>query len=235
MRSRSLVRRLVVVGAILALPVMGYAQEAVVGGTVTDMTGGVLPGVTVTAVHEATGTTFLAVTDGNGSFRIPARVGGYRITLELPGFATVTRTGLSLLVGQAVTVDLQMAPSGLEETVTVTGAAPLIDTSRSRIGGNLDPQQLSEMPVAGRNWVDLVMLAPGARANEMGDVSGPVPQAGRTGSHGQGNYQLNLDGQQVTSTMAGTFNNPRFSREAIAEFEVIANRFDATQGRSSGL
>ena len=75
MRS-SLLRRLIVLGAILALPVTGYGQEAVVSGTVTDTTGGVLPGVTITAVHEASGNTFEAVTDERGIYRIAVRVGG---------------------------------------------------------------------------------------------------------------------------------------------------------------
>ena len=83
--------------AILTLPAVGHAQEAVLSGTVTDSTGGVLPGVTVTAVHEATGNTFVAVTDDRGDFRLPVRVGAYQITLELQGFATLTRAGISLL------------------------------------------------------------------------------------------------------------------------------------------
>ena len=72
MRSRA-VSWLVVVGAIIALPVLGYAQEATVSGTITDATGGVLPGVTVTAAHEMSGNTFVGVTDESGSFRLPVR------------------------------------------------------------------------------------------------------------------------------------------------------------------
>ena len=77
MSTRSRVTSLlIVVGAILASPVTGHAQqEATLSGTVTDATGGVLPGVTVTAVHEASGNTFTAVTDGGGRYRIPVRTG----------------------------------------------------------------------------------------------------------------------------------------------------------------
>ena len=89
------VRWFIVVAALLALPVLGYAQEAAITGSVTDSTGGVLPGVTVTAVHEATGNTFSTVTDERGVFRIPARIGAYRVTAELPGFTTVTRSGVT--------------------------------------------------------------------------------------------------------------------------------------------
>jgi hypothetical protein len=84
----------------LALPVAGYAQEATLNGTVTDATGGVLPGVTIRAVHEASGNTFEIVTDDRGAYRIPVRIGVYRITAELSGFTTLNRSGIGLLVGK---------------------------------------------------------------------------------------------------------------------------------------
>src|SRR5438045_6289735 len=107
-------------GSVLALPAAGYGQEAVLSGTVTDATGGVLPGVTIRAVHEATGNSFEAVTDQRGAYRIPVRIGGYVITAELAGFTTVTRRGVELLVGETAAIDLQMRPSAVQETVTVT-------------------------------------------------------------------------------------------------------------------
>src|SRR5918996_2238967 len=93
--SRSLLR-LAIIASVLVLPLPAYAQEAVISGTVTDGTGGVLPGVVIRAVHEASGNSFEAVTDGNGVFRIPLRVGVYVVTAELSGFSTVTRRGLEL-------------------------------------------------------------------------------------------------------------------------------------------
>lgn len=80
-------------------------------GTVTDTTGGVLPGVTMTALHEATGNKFGGLTDERGIYRIPTRVGAYQISAELSGFTTVMRSGVQLLVGQTATINLQMAPS----------------------------------------------------------------------------------------------------------------------------
>ena len=81
----SMVRKLLVLLwiALLALPAVGYAQEAVLSGTVTDSTGGVLPGVTVSAIHEATGNRFETVSDERGIYRIPARVGGYQLTAHV--------------------------------------------------------------------------------------------------------------------------------------------------------
>jgi hypothetical protein len=84
----------------------------------------VLPGVVVTAVLETTGNTFAAVTDDRGVCRIPARVGAYKIAAELQGFTTVVREGLQLLVGETLVVNLQLSPSTLSETITVSAEAP---------------------------------------------------------------------------------------------------------------
>src|SRR5688500_9229557 len=121
--------RVLLIAALVSWPSISHAQEAVFTGTVTDSTGAVLPGVTVTAVHEATGNRFVAVTDERGAYRIPARVGGYQVIAELQGFTSVSRTGLQLLVGQTAAIDLQMSPSTVQETVTVTAEAPLLNVS----------------------------------------------------------------------------------------------------------
>jgi carboxypeptidase family protein/TonB-dependent receptor-like protein len=218
---------LVVFTILLALPVLGYAQEATLSGTVADSTGGVLPGVTVTAVHVTTGNVFEVVTDETGTYRLTVRVGTYRLTAQLAGFQTVIRTDLALLLGQQLGVDLQLAPASVSESVTVTGAAALVDTTSSTIGANIDPRQMQDLPINGRNWMDLTLLAPGARRNEGGGMA----------QFRQGYSQTNVDGQQLTINYHSQTDTeqPGFNRDAIAEFEVIANRFDATQGRSSGM
>ena len=212
---------------LLLLPLAAQAQEATLTGTITDTTGAVLPGVTITAFHEDSGNTFVGVTDGSGVFRLPVRIGPYRLSAELTGFTTVTRTGLQMQVGQLVTLTLQMAPSTVQETVTVTGEAPLIEVTTSTAAANIDQRQMQELPLNGRNWLDLTLLAPGSRANTAGET--PIPRS-------QVAFQINMDGQQVTNSVAGSgFGQPRFSRDSIAEFEFITNRFDATQGRSMGV
>jgi carboxypeptidase family protein/TonB-dependent receptor-like protein len=225
-----LVRRFVLSCILLALPGAGYAQEVVLTGTVTDSTGGVLPGVTVVAVNDATGNRFEAVTDERGIYRIPARVGGYQITAQLPGFTTVTRSGVQVLVGQTASVNIQLAPSTVQETVTVTAEAPLLNITTSVLGGNVDPQQVQELPVAGRNWMALALLAPGSRTSSS-NATAPLPDRGGGETR---EFQLNLDGQQISSEL-GAGGQPRFSQDSIAEFQFISNRFDATQGRSSGV
>jgi len=230
---RSGLARLVLASTILLLPVIAHAQEeAVVSGRITDSSGALLPGVTVRAVHEATGNAFQVVTDGLGAYRMSVRVGSLRVTAELQGFGTAART-VVLLLGQTAVVNLQMAPAGVAESVTVSGEAPLIETTSSTLGGNIDPRQVAELPVQGRNWINLAMLAPGSRqgpnpgSRENSERALPDRNNGETRE-----FQYHVDGQQVTSEF-GTGGQPRYSQDAIAEFQYLSNRFDATQGRST--
>jgi carboxypeptidase family protein/TonB-dependent receptor-like protein len=229
--GRRFVRQVVLIAIILALPVAGYAQEeAVLAGTITDSTGLVLPGVTVIALHEATGNRFEAITDATGSYRMPVRVGGYTVTAQLQGFTTVTRPGVQLLVGQTAAINLQMSPSTVQETITVTAEAPILNVATSNLGANIDPRQVQDLPSDGRNWMALALLAPGSRTATT-DVRAPLPD--RNGGEVR-EYQTNLDGMQVTNSLGGG-SQPLFSQEMIAEFQFISNRFDATQGRSQGV
>jgi len=196
---------------------------------VTDTTGGVLPGVTVTVTNDATGNRFVTTTDESGTYRLPVRVGTYVVTAELASFSTVTRTGVQLLVGQTATISLQMALSTVQETVTVSAEAALIDVTSSSLGGNIDPRQVQELPVQGRNWLSLAMLAPGSR---MTSTAANVPLPDRnTGEFRE--FRFEIDGQSVAAEM-GYGGQPRYSQDSIAEFQYISNRFDATQGPSQG-
>ena len=226
LRSCCVITPLLVIGAIVMLPILGHAQESTINGSVTDSTGAVVPGVTVTATNIESGNTFVAVTDERGDFRLPVRVGNYRIKAELPGFTTVNRS-IQVLVGQTVVVNIQMEPSTVAEAVTVTGESPLVDTTTSKVGGNIDPRQMQELPLNGRNWMDLSLLAPGARRNE---AVGLVQNR-------QGYAQTQVDGQDVTINYHSSPDSEQtsFNKDAIGEFEVIANRFDASQGRSAGM
>src|SRR5262245_43937560 len=208
------VRGLILVFIILAWPAAGRAQEATIAGVVVDSTNAVLPGVSVVAVHEATGNLFESVTDARGAFRMPVRTGSYQITVELSGFTTITRTGVQLLVGQQIVLNLEMSPSTVQESVTVTGEAPLIDTTTSSVGGNIDPRQMQDLPVQGRNWMDLTLLAPGSRANAVNESPGTTV----------GNFNIHVDGQEVTMKITSTNGQPGYSRDAIGEFEIITTR-----------
>ncbi|MDH4064681.1 MAG: carboxypeptidase-like regulatory domain-containing protein, partial [Acidobacteriota bacterium] len=208
-------------------PGTAAAQEASIAGTIADDTGAALPGVTVTATALDTGRVFTAVSDTRGEYRLrglpPAR---YRLQAELAGFSTVVIPDVELLVGQNRTVPFGLKVATLEETVTVTGEAPLVDISSTQVGGNVDRRQMEELPLQGRNWMELAMQVRGVTANAVDNTPGVRDRQ----------FQLNLDGQEITQQVAGSgFGQPRFSREAIAEFQVVTNLFDITQGRSLGM
>ena len=168
------------------------------------------------------------MTDGSGQYQISGlRTGVYKVTADLSGFRPVVQENIELLVGQRAVINFRLTLSSVEESVTVTGAAPLVDVTQSKLGGNVDSRQVQELPVNGRNWMQLTMLTPGSRTNTVGDSPTLATSAG--------SFQLNLDGQQVTQLIAQTgYGQPRFSRDAMAEFQFVTSRFDATQGRSSG-
>src|SRR5262249_23384447 len=106
----SIFRRVAMLMLLALLPVVAWPPEAILSGTVTDSTTGVLAGVTITATHTATGNTFVAVTDEKGGSRMPLRVGMFKVDAELAGFGTVSRQ-MDLLVGQTAVLNLQLAPS----------------------------------------------------------------------------------------------------------------------------
>ena len=154
--------------------------------------------------------------------------GRYTIQAELSGFATVVLKDVEILVGQHATVPLTMKLASVSETLTVVGETPLVDTSSSQVAGNVDRRQMEALPLQGRNWMELSKLVKGVTANDVGNSIG-------TGQMDD-LWQLNLDGQQITQKVAGSgFGQPRFSREAIAEFQIVTNMFDITQGRSAGI
>ena len=229
-----MVRRVLALGIVLGLcaGAIASAQEAAsIVGIVTDESKGVLPGVTVTATEVSSGRRYDAISNERGEYRlVNVQAGTYRIQAELQGFANTVLPKLELLVGQRASLPLVMNVATLEESVTVTGEAPLVDTRSSQVAGNIDRRQMEELPISGRNWMSLSMMVKGVTANDVSINSRP-------GTARDDQFQLNLDGQQMTQAISTSdfFGQTRMSREAIAEFQIITNLFDVTQGRSAGL
>jgi len=203
-------------------------STATLSGTVIDESKAFLPGVTITATDLATGRKYVATSDERGEFHIanvaPSR---YRLQAELTGFATMEIQDLELLVGQRASLSLAMKLATLTENLTVTGEAPLVDVKSSQVAGNIDRRQMEQVPLSGRNWMSLSMLVKGVTANEVSTNPGVSRDE---------LFQLNVDGQQITQrTAQARYGQPKFSREAIAEFQIVTNLFDITQGRSTGI
>src|SRR5439155_2781079 len=132
-------------------------------GTAVDESGAVLPGVTITAIHVETGTSRTTTTAANGGYLMPSMpLGTYRVTAELSGFSTVIREGFRVAVSESVAINFTMKVATLQETVTVTGESPLVDTKKSSLSGRVDPEQVQALPLNGRNWLDPVPMVPGA-------------------------------------------------------------------------
>jgi len=204
------------------------AQQSVITGQVIDIQGAAVSAATVVALNE-NGSSFKTVSDKNGDFQFPSiAAANYTVRAEAPGFAPAVEK-LTLLVGQTVNVSLKLSLAGTTATVTVTDDIAAIDTTSSQVAGNIDPETFQKIPLNGRNYMDLATLIPGIRRNAITNYA-PL------GTLNGGREQFNLDGQQVTSNGADTsFGQAQFSRDAISQFQIITNQFDATQGRTAQL
>jgi len=220
------------IGRVLFAVFMGCgiasAQQSIITGQVVDIQGAAVSAATVVALN-ANGSSFKTVSDKNGDFQFPSiAAADYTVRAEAPGFAPTVEK-LTLLVGQTVNVSLKLSLAGTTATVTVTDDIAAIDTTSSQVAGNIDPETFQKIPLNGRNYMDLATLIPGIRRNAITNYA-PL------GTLNGGREQFNLDGQQVTSNGADTsFGQAQFSRDAISQFQIITNQFDATQGRTSQL
>ena len=151
-----------VAACMLLLPVAALAQTGAIAGSVTDETGGVLPGVTVEASSPALIEGVRAtVTDGAGLYTIEAlRPGTYTVTFTLPGFSTFVREGIELTSDFTANVDGQLSVGSIEETITVSGASPLIDVQNVVSQENLSREELDTLPTS-RTYFGLAALTPG--------------------------------------------------------------------------
>ncbi|MET0215843.1 MAG: carboxypeptidase-like regulatory domain-containing protein, partial [Vicinamibacterales bacterium] len=167
MTFRSLARRVVVLFCVVLLPSVAWAQSEAgnIAGVVRDASGAVLPGVTVEAASPALiEKVRTVVTDSEGLYRIvDLRPGAYTVTFTLPGFSTFVRDGIVLTTGFTATVNGEMKVGGVEETITVTGEAPLVDISNVEQQTTLSRDLLDEIPTSRRpaQFITLIVGADG--------------------------------------------------------------------------
>lgn len=205
------------------------AQQTGLSGKVTDSSGAVVAGATVD-VKQVGAAAFHTTSNNEGTWLLPLLpAGDYIVTVTAPGFNTV-ETKISMLVGQTPTIDSVLPAAGGNTSVIVTSEAVAIDTTSSAVAGNITPQEVQGVPINGRNYMSLATMVPGVRINAItADV--PVGSASESGK-----FQITMDGLQVSQDTAGSsFGQPRFSQDAITQFQIITNRFDATLGRSAGV
>ncbi len=236
---RSIVRTLVALCATLLVSIPAAAQisTATILGVVRDASGGVLPGVTVTARNLDTGQTRDTVSDAEGSYRLPAvQVGRYEVRAELQGFKTGVRAGLTLSVTQEAVIDFALEVGAIEESVIVTGEAPLISTTSASLGALVDAKQLQELPLNGRNYIDLSLLQAGVSQNKgaSGGMTGVWFTA--NGAPMRSN-NFTIDGAPMNSLIGGAAMSAAgttLGLDGIREYRVVTNSFSAEYGQSMG-
>ena len=228
---------LIILGACGVL--LGQSELATLTGTVTDSSGGILRGVSVTVTHEATNQSTAVTTNEGGRYTAPSlKPGVYTIAASNPGFKKFLNSGVTLQVNSTTRLDITLAVGDVAEQVTVTGDAPLLEADSSNRGAVIDERKIVELPLNGRDYNQLATLSPG--------VLLPTPRLQGIGFKGAFNVNGNrafqnaflLDGVDNTS-YSNSFrgNNMQVvqpSVDALQEFKIQTNAYSAEFGRSSG-
>lgn len=218
--------------ALLVSSTSAFAQTAELRGAVEDASGSALPGVTVTIVNTATGVQRVVVTDDQGGFRVPAlQPGPYTVESSLSGFNNDTRT-VVLTVGQVADLKVALSIGAIQESVQVVGrgATVEIETTKSDLSAVVNQQQLSELPVLNRGFVGLAQLLPGGGPARTADGRfGIATSFG--GTNVRSMYSMQIDGGIMDHPIYG-FAIVNVSQDAVQEFRVLRNQFDAEYSRA---
>jgi hypothetical protein len=186
-----------------------------------------------------TGFNRTATSAEDGSYRLSALpVGGYEVRVELPGFRTEVRSGLTLTVSQEAVLNFALQPGAVDQTVVVTEDAPLVNTTSGALGGLVDERKVAELPLNGRNFIDLTLLQPGiTQQRNLGVAASTVGLwFSSNGAPLRSNNYL-LDGAIITNLTNGTSASQDGSTlgiEGVREYRVITNSFSAEYGMTMG-
>ena len=220
--------------------VLGQTTTANISGTVTDETGGVLPGAEVSVLNVGTGMTRDTVSDDEGRYRVPELApGDYEVSGSLVGFQTIVRSGITLTVGRHAQVQLTLRVGEISERVTVTGEASLVETTSSTMSGLVDEQQIRDLPLNGRNFVQLTLLEPGVHQARSAGTSSVIGGGLKMTVHGaRMDYNsFIMDGtsiQSINQQAIGGSSGEALGVETIREFQVLTSNFSAEFGGAGG-
>jgi hypothetical protein len=205
-------------------------------GRISDSSGAVLAGVSVTLVNQATGVAQQAVSNENGDYAFPqVQVGVYRLEFDQTGFKKNVRRDVNVDLNQVVTLNMVMQIGEARETVDVTSEAPLVDTTSTQLGAVMDSQQVSGLPLNARDTYQLLQTQTGVTGVGGSDLFYGSNTAGAVsvnGGRGRSN-NFNVNGGDGNDLFV---NSPAIqpTPDSIAEFRVLSNTFDAEYGRNSG-
>ncbi|HWP85592.1 MAG TPA: TonB-dependent receptor [Terriglobia bacterium] len=218
---------------------IGQGNYGTILGTVRDSSNAVLPGVELTITNTETGVSRTGITGARGEYRVTALPPGtYEIHATMSGFQTGVRTGVTLSVGQDATVNFTLEVGSVAESVTVTGEAPMVETTNAVVSQVVDPTMMREIPLNNRSFLDLVPMTGGAIFVETADSSatkGFGRKLAITGTRYTENSFL-LDGASMNDAAgaAGSADGTIAGVETVREFRVITNAYDAEHGRHTG-
>lgn len=208
-------------------------------GTVSDPAHAAIQRATITATNPDRGITRTALSGANGEYRIPLLPPGmYRVRVEAPGFATKVIDRVEIRVGDTVALPVEMVVSQVSTEVSVIAEPPVVDSQRTQQSSTLQSQQIRNLPINRRNYLDFALLTPGVvETNDLVDGTDyrvvQAPQSGLSfgGYNGRGNA-FAIDGAENYSGGGGV--RPSISQEAVAEFQVNRNSFSAEFGGAFG-
>ena len=232
-----LVVALLVLAATPAL--LAQLPIAAILGVVKDTSGAVVPGATLTARNTETGLTRSAVSGGDGSYRFAALpVGSYEIRVEQPGFQTAVRSGLTLNVGQEAVVNFSLELGAVTARVEVTAEAPLVNTTSGSLGSLVSEESVADLPLNGRNYIDLTFLQPGISKNQNMTSGGTFAGSwfSSNGAPVRSNTYM-LDGAVMGNFLGGSASsiaNTTLGIDGIREWRVVTNTFSAEYGLTMG-
>ncbi|MDP1568437.1 MAG: TonB-dependent receptor [Vicinamibacterales bacterium] len=220
----------------LALTAPAFAQSTAINGTIegtiVDDTGAVLPGVTVTVTNLDTGDVRVVVTNASGLYRAPLLpLGAYRVQAELAGFRGYERTGVRLSAGQTAVIDVTLLVGAVTETITVTGAAPLVDLGRIEQGRTLSEAEIKTLPLTSRNPYNFALLQPGVVGFETQEFG--VPRITSNGALMRVNYQI--DGSNNTQKDRAGLRQMPMSEVMIREVKIVTTGYAPEFGQTMGL
>lgn len=219
---------------LLALSVQGQVTTADVTGTVTDSTGKVVPGATVTVTSVGTGAARTATTDESGNYLVTDLAPGmYNITVEAQTFSRSVLKDLELNVGSRRTVNIEMKPGQVSETVEITADGNVVETTRSDLGQAVTQREVENLPLLNRTFAGLTVVTPEARpAGNFDPTKTRIGNFAMSGGDGR-QVNVNVDGGDNKDHVVGSLLQ-NFSYESIQEFQVIQHRWTAEQGRAVG-
>jgi hypothetical protein len=214
--------------------VFAQGTNGTIIGRVVDQQGAAIPGATVTAKSAATGFTRTEISDGAGVYRLSALpIGSYDVTAELQGFKTVAKKAIDVNVGQTQSVDFALAVGAMTETVNVTGASPLIETTASSVGSVVDIKRIEAIPLNGRQFANLAATVPGVGLSFHSDPTKSTQYAPLVNGGAGRNINYQIDGgDNNDDTVGGQLQ--AFPLEAVEQFNFQTQRFKAEYGRSNG-